>query len=95
MDTRPVRDQSSAKNLHPAQPTLCEMEIVVAHASRCLVCAAAAATNVCPCYEFTPGGVEVCADLPWWQGKPILPETLREWKEIVTSYQAVPHRADD
>lgn len=95
MNTKSKRDGSSDNPFIPAQPTLREMEVVVAHAARCLTCTAAATPTGSPCYEFTPGGVEVCSDLPWWNGKPILPETLREWKEIVASYQAVPHRADD
>ncbi len=77
------------------EPTLAEMEQIVANAERCLTCNASACNSGSPCYEFTPGGVEVCSDLPWWHGRPVMPETLRAWKEIVRSYQAVPHRADD
>lgn len=77
------------------QPTLLEMQNLVEKGERCLTCHAAPNNSGSPCYEFTPGGVEVCSQLPWWNGKPILPETLRQWKEIVTSYQAVPRRADD
>ncbi len=78
-----------------AEPTLYEMELIVAQSERCLSCPAVAVPGGARCYEFTPGGVEVCSDLPVWRGRPILPETLREWKEIVTSYRAVPHRPDD
>ena len=83
--------------ISPAQsePTVQEMELLVAHCERCLTCAAAQTPAGADCFEFTPGGVEVCADLPWWNGKPILPKTLKQWKEIVTAYRAVPHRPDD
>lgn len=82
------------KTLSP-EPTVREMEILLARAERCLTCMATPTPAGSPCYEFTPGGVEVCSELPWWNGKPILPETLRQWKEIVVSYESVPHRADD
>ena len=82
-------------NTQTREPTLQEMELVVARGERCLKCVATPTPSGSPCHEFTPGGVEVCSELPWWNGKPILPETLREWKEIVISYQAVPHRPDD
>lgn len=82
------------KTLSP-EPTVREMEILVARAERCLACTATPTPAGSPCYEFTPGGVEVCSELPWWNGRPILPETLHRWKEIVTSYQSVPHRPDD
>lgn len=79
-----------------AEPTYIEMKTIVERAQRCLNCDASSPCNSgSPCYEFTPGGVEVCSELPWWNGKPIMPETLREWKQVVTSYQAVPHRPDD
>jgi hypothetical protein len=89
MDTAPKNDST------PLQPGLREMELLVERAARCLACTATATPTGSPCYEFTPGGVEVCSELPWWNGKPILPETLHEWKEKVVSYQAVPHRIED
>ena len=76
-------------------PTVQEMEQILGHSERCLKCKSAFTPDGADCYEFTPGGVETCANLPWWNGKPILPETLRQWKEIVVAYQSVPHRADD
>jgi hypothetical protein len=82
-------------NTQSVKPTLQEMELVIARGERCLKCKATPTSSESPCYEFTPGGVEVCSELPWWNGKPVLPETLREWKEILSSYQAVPHRPDD
>lgn len=78
-----------------SEPTLHEMEVLVGRAERCLTCNATPTPTGSPCYEFTPGGVEVCSELPWWNGKPILPETLRQWKEIIAAYQAVPHHPDD
>lgn len=79
---------------HTQEPTLLEMEIILQRAEGCLTCSASACNSGAPCYEFTPGGAEYCAALPFWNGKPILPETLRRWKELVTSYQAVPHLPD-
>lgn len=80
---------------NPQEPTLAEMERFVTRAQRCLDCPASTVPGGTSCYEFTPGGVETCSDLPVWNGRPILPETLRKWKELVVSYQAVPHRPDD
>lgn len=77
------------------EPTFVEMKAIVERAQRCLTCDATPCNSGSPCYEFTPGGVEVCSDLPWWNDKPVMPKTLREWKEFVTAYQAVPHRPDD
>jgi hypothetical protein len=77
------------------EPSLAEMELLVAQAERCLRCVSAPVPGGERCYEFTPGGVETCSDLPWWNNKPVLPETLKKWKEIVVSYRAVPHRSDD
>lgn len=77
------------------EPTLTEMKTILESAAECLTCTANACNSGSPCYEFTPGGVEVCAALPWWNGKPILPETLRQWKEIVASYNAVPRHSYD
>ncbi len=78
-----------------SEPTVIEMQALVEKAARCIVCNGTPNNSGSPCYEFTPGGVEVCSELPWWNGKPIMPDTLREWKEIVAAHQAVPHRADD
>ncbi|HZQ08105.1 MAG TPA: hypothetical protein VFD70_16090 [Anaerolineae bacterium] len=77
------------------EPSLSEMQAILEHAERCLHCRATPCDSGSPCYEFTPGGVESCSALVWWNGQPILPETLRRWKEIVISYQTVPHRPDD
>lgn len=88
-------DKAQKNGSGSLQPGLPEMELILARAERCLACKATPTPTGEPCYEFTPGGVEVCSELPWWNGKPILPETLREWKEILVSYHAVPHRADD
>lgn len=78
-----------------SQPTLVEMQAILQRSEGCLTCTAGPCNSGSPCYEFTPGGVEVCSALPWWNGMPIMPETLRQWKEIVAATQAVPHRADD
>lgn len=90
----PSRDAAPSHSM-ANEPSLFELELVVARAERCFQCPAAAVPGGACCYEFTPEGVQVCCDLPWWNGKPILPETLRRWKETLVSYQAVPHRPDD
>lgn len=77
------------------EPSVVEMTSIVERAQRCLTCDATPCNSGSPCYEFTPGGVEVCSDLPWWNGKPVMPETLRNWKQLVTAYEAVPRRPDD
>ncbi len=71
------------------------MQVILERAEGCLRCRVSPCASGSACYEFTPGGVESCSALVWWKGQPILPETLRRWKEIVISYQAVPHRPDD
>lgn len=78
-----------------SEPTLDEMQEILKQSEQCLTCDTAVCNSGSRCFEFTPGGVEVCSALPWWNGKPIMPETLREWKERLVSYQAVPHRAED
>jgi hypothetical protein len=93
-----LRDQSErsdAMEANSREPTLEEMQALLERAERCLTCRAVPGDSGYPCYEFTPGGVEVCSDLPWWNGRPILPDTLRRWKELVAGYRAVPHRHDD
>jgi hypothetical protein len=51
-----------------------EKQALVESAARCLSCDAP------ECHEFTPEGVDVCADLPFVNGKPIPRETLVQWK---------------
>lgn len=96
----PSRDAAPSYSVAPScseasEPSLYDLEILVARAERCLACTATPFPDGARCYEFTPGGVEVCADLLWWNGKPVLPETLRRWREMLISYQAVPHLPDD
>ncbi len=57
-----------------ARPDRAEMEAIVKSAAQCLEC------NAPECHEFTPEGVDVCADLPFWNGKPITRETLQAWQ---------------
>lgn len=79
----------------PREPSLSEMQEILESAERCLLCSATATSSGSPCYEFTPGGVEVCSAMPWWNGRPLTRETLQRWKQVVVSYQAVPRRPDD
>lgn len=58
-------------------PTLQEVKAILAQAQRCLNC------DATECHEFTPEGVEVCAQLPWWNGEPVKRETLLEWDRRV------------
>ncbi len=55
------------------EPTLAEKETLVAQAGRCLDCDAP------ECFEFTPEGVDVCAGLPFWNGKPVSKSMLIAW----------------
>ncbi len=56
------------------QPDLKEMKAIVAAAERCIDCDAP------ECHEFTPEGVDVCAELPYYNGRPVTREMLRAWK---------------
>lgn len=68
---------------NPSQktPTIAEMKLILANSQDCLVC------NAEQCHEFTPEGVDVCARLPWWNGRPILRETLLEWADLVRRFE--------
>ena len=52
-----------------------EKQALVESAAKCLECDAP------ECHEFTPEGVDVCADLPFVNGKPVTRETLLRWKQ--------------
>lgn len=70
-------------------PTLDEIRVIVRNAETCLTCNAGdCGTSGNPCYEFTPEGVQVCAQLPWWNGRPVLRETLLEWNERLQRFEA-------
>jgi hypothetical protein len=56
------------------QPSLQEMAEILKSSAQCLDCDAP------ECHEFTPGGVDVCARLPFWDNKPVTRPMLREWK---------------
>ncbi len=57
------------------QPTRKEMEEYLKLAQMCLTC------NAPECHEFTPEGVDVCAGLPFWNGKPVTREMLLTWQD--------------
>lgn len=61
------------------QPSLQEMRAILSDAARCLECDAS------ECHEFTPEGVDVCAGLPFWDGRPVTKSMLLAWEEIVTA----------
>ena len=57
------------------QPTRKEKEQFLKLANLCLTCDAP------ECHEFTPEGVDVCANLPFYQGKPVTREMLLAWQD--------------
>ena len=57
------------------QPSRKEMEEMLKQAKMCLACDAP------ECHEFTPEGVDVCANLPFYEGKPVTREMLLAWQE--------------
>jgi hypothetical protein len=61
------------------QPSLLEMEGILKDAAPCLECDAS------ECHEFTPEGVDVCARLPYWEGRPVTKSMLLAWEEIVAA----------
>ena len=56
------------------QPTRKEIEEMLTLAKLCLTCDAP------ECHEFTPEGVDVCANLPFYDGKPVTREMLLSWQ---------------
>ncbi len=61
------------------QPTLQEMQEIVKHAEPCLECDAP------ECHEPTPEGVDFCADLPFWEGRPVTRAMLAQWLLVVNA----------
>ena len=57
------------------RPSRNEMEEMLKQAKMCLTCDAP------ECHEMTPEGVDVCANLPFYEGKPITREMLLTWQE--------------
>ena len=64
------------------QPSRKEKEEFLKLANMCLSCTAP------ECHEFTPEGVDVCANLPYFEGKPITREMLLKWQEELHSRKA-------
>ena len=56
------------------QPSAQEMAELLKNSAECLDCTAP------ECYEATPGGVEACAALPFWNGRPVTRSMLLEWQ---------------
>ncbi len=63
-------------------PTLAEMQKILTQAARCLDCDAP------ECFEFTPEGVDACAGLPYWNGRPVDRSTLTAWQQELSVQQA-------
>ncbi len=59
------------------QPSLQAMQAILTDAARCLECDASES------HEITPEGVDVCAELPYWDGRPVTKSMLLAWQEIV------------
>ncbi len=59
------------------RPSPEEMQALLTSAADCLNCDAP------ECHEFTPEGVDVCAELPYWNGKPVTREMLVEWQALL------------
>ncbi len=57
------------------QPGRIEMEEMLKLAKMCLTCDAP------ECHEMTPEGVDVCANLPFYNGKPVTREMLLAWQD--------------
>lgn len=75
-------------------PTLDEMQVLVAGSQTCLTCdAKACGTSDNPCFEFTPEGAVACAQLPWWNGHPVPRDTLLEWNDMLQRF-AFANKAD-
>lgn len=69
-------------------PTMEDLKTILAGAQTCLTCdARACGTSNDPCYEFTPEGVVVCSQLPWWNGHPVPRATLLEWNEMLQRFE--------
>ncbi len=60
-------------------PDRTEMLKLVQLGEQCLECSHP------DCNEMTPEGMDVCADLPFWRGKPVTRTMLREWKTLLAS----------
>ena len=61
------------------QPSVSEMAELLKNSAQCLTC------NAPECHEFTPGGVDVCAELPFWNGRPVTRSMLLEWQVCVAA----------
>jgi hypothetical protein len=61
------------------QPSLEEMEGILKSGALCLEC------DATECHEFTPEGADVCAGLPFWDGRPVTRSMLLAWQELVTA----------
>jgi hypothetical protein len=60
------------------QPTLKDMEDVLS-AALCWEC------GVSDCHELTLDRIEVCPELPFWEGRPVTRPMLLAWRELVAA----------
>ncbi len=60
-------------------PDRAQMQALLNQGAQCLDC------DSSECNEMTPEGMDVCADLPFWNERPITRAMLREWQAILKS----------
>ncbi|MGB8647240.1 MAG: hypothetical protein WCF84_18525 [Anaerolineae bacterium] len=58
-------------------PDRAVMESFLKQGATCLECDAPG------CNEMTPEGMDVCADLPFWNGRPVTRTMLLEWQAML------------
>lgn len=61
--------------MQTGQPSRQEKEEFLKLAKLCLTCDAP------ECHEMTPEGVDICATLPFYNGKPVSREMLLTWQD--------------
>ncbi len=63
----------------PISPDRLQMEAILKSAAACLECDAP------ECNEMTPEGMDACADLPFWNGRPVTRAMLLQWQSLLTT----------
>ncbi len=72
-------ERGNSMGIETKQPSWQEMVGILKEAALCLECDAP------ECHEFTPEGVDVCAELPFWDGRPVTKSMLLAWQETVSA----------
>ncbi|MGE5138634.1 MAG: hypothetical protein ACM3JD_04160 [Rudaea sp.] len=63
----------------PISPDRLQMEAILKSAAACLECDAP------ECNEMTPEGMDACADLPFWNGRPVTRAMLLQWQSLLAT----------